>query len=156
MDIEELKKRIPAFDALAFCRERYDIRSDTDTVRDAHEDGVMAAFAAFADTIESLQRENEQLRKRLEIDPRHNYDGIDCRDVTIRELERGQQADGREIQDGQRVEVRLHGDEEWYPGTVIKARKQWVQLDPERYPDGEFVTDEGQIAEWRLCRQVEG
>jgi hypothetical protein len=30
----------------------------------------------------------EQLEKRLEIDPRTKYDGIDCRDATIKELER--------------------------------------------------------------------
>jgi hypothetical protein len=30
----------------------------------------------------------EQYEKRLEIDPRHNYDGIDARDETIRGLEK--------------------------------------------------------------------
>ena len=28
-----------------------------------------------------------ELEARLEIDPRHSYDGIDCRDATIAELE---------------------------------------------------------------------
>ena len=35
-----------------------------------------------------LKQRIERLEKRLEIDPRTNYDGIDCRDATIRELER--------------------------------------------------------------------
>jgi hypothetical protein len=35
----------------------------------------------------ALIAEVRALRTRLEIDPRHSYDGIDCRDETIRQLE---------------------------------------------------------------------
>jgi hypothetical protein len=38
--------------------------------------------------LQPLRDVNEQLEKRLEIDPRHNYDGIDARDETIRGLEK--------------------------------------------------------------------
>lgn len=46
--------------------------------------------------------------------------------------------------DGERVEVLLGGDDEWYAGTVIKARKMWVQLDDDR-----AIADEGNIRQWR-------
>jgi hypothetical protein len=36
----------------------------------------------------ALMAKVERLEKRLEIDARTKYDGIDCRDATIRELER--------------------------------------------------------------------
>lgn len=51
--------------------------------------------------------------------------------------------------DNQKVEVLLHGDSDWYPGIVIKARKMWVQLDATKYPYGEFIADENSIKEWR-------
>lgn len=35
-----------------------------------------------------LAAENERLRARLEVDPSHDYDGIYCRDETIRGLEK--------------------------------------------------------------------
>lgn len=56
---------------------------------------------------------------------------------------------GREVEmeNDQRVEVLLHGDDTWYTGTVIKARKQWVQL--EGSPGGAFIADECSIKEWR-------
>lgn len=62
----------------------------------------------------------------------------------------GAKMDEPEMVNGARVEVRLHGDDDWYAGEVIKARKQWVQLD--HYPfskSGEFIADENSIAEWR-------
>lgn len=37
--------------------------------------------------LEALETENERLRKRLEIDPSHPYDGIYARDETIRGLD---------------------------------------------------------------------
>lgn len=57
--------------------------------------------------------------------------------------------------EGQIVEVRLHGDQTWYQGTVINARKMWVEI--EGFPDangqivdgGKRVMDESSIAEWR-------
>jgi hypothetical protein len=59
-------------------------------------------------------------------------------------------SDDDEMRDGQRVEVRLHGHEppEWLAGTVIKARKQWVQMDA---PGSgvPHVADENSISEWR-------
>lgn len=55
-----------------------------------------------------------------------------------------------EMQPGQRVEVQLAGDDAWYPGTVLdRPRKQWVQLDADKYPGGEFVGDETNIVNWR-------
>lgn len=48
------------------------------------------------------------------------------------------------------VEVRLHGDDRWYHGTVIKARKQWVQLSNYKGP---MIADENNIAEWRSAKQ---
>lgn len=52
-----------------------------------------------------------------------------------------------DMTEGQRVEVRLHGDDEWYGGTVLdRPRKQWVQLDD--YPGG-LIADENNIAECR-------
>jgi hypothetical protein len=38
----------------------------------------------MADHAQEIIAEIERLRTRLEVDPRHNYDGIDCRDVTIK------------------------------------------------------------------------
>lgn len=40
-----------------------------------------------AELIERLQADNQRLRQRLESDPRFPYDGIDCRDATIKLLE---------------------------------------------------------------------
>jgi hypothetical protein len=55
----------------------------------------------------------------------------------------------RDMREGERVEVRLYGDERWFPGTVLdRPRKMWVQLDPAAYGD-EFIADENCIAEWR-------
>jgi hypothetical protein len=51
------------------------------------EDATFIA-AANPQAVLALIAEIARLKARLEIDPRHNYDGIDCRDVTIRELER--------------------------------------------------------------------
>ena len=50
------------------------------------------------------------------------------------------------MRDGQRVRVKLHGDDEWFTGTVIKARKMWVEL--EDY-GSKFIADESNIIEWR-------
>lgn len=54
------------------------------------------------------------------------------------------------MKQGQRVEVKLHGDDAWYPGEVIKAKKMWVQLDSGTHPAGEFIADECSISEWRI------
>lgn len=51
-----------------------------------------------------------------------------------------------EMQGGQIVQVKLHSDETWYTGTVIKARKMWVELSDYGRP---MIADEGNIAEWR-------
>jgi hypothetical protein len=49
------------------------------------------------------------------------------------------------MQEGQRVEVRLHGDDDWHKGTVLdRPRKMWVKLD---HPP-EHIADENSIAEW--------
>lgn len=39
------------------------------------------------DMILALIAENERLKNRLEVDSRHNYDGISTRDVTIKGLD---------------------------------------------------------------------
>lgn len=62
-----------------------------------------------------------------------------------------------EMREGQQVEVRLHGDERWYKGTVLsRPRKMWVALHD--YGHG-MIADENNIAEWRprkseWCPQV--
>ena len=56
-----------------------------------------------------------------------------------------------EMKDGQRVDVRLHGDDQWYAGEVTKARKMWVAIDPcQTFPEG-CIADECSIDEWRLA-----
>lgn len=50
-----------------------------------------------------------------------------------------------EMHDGDRVEVKLAGDDSWYRGTVIKARKMWVELDDYGRP---MIADESNIVEW--------
>lgn len=44
--------------------------------------------------------------------------------------------------DGSQVKFKLHTDPNWYFGTVINARKMWVERS-----DG-FVADEASISEW--------
>lgn len=52
------------------------------------------------------------------------------------------------MHEGQRVEVRLHGDDRWYTGTVLdRPRKMWVGL--HNYPGGNRIADESNIVEWR-------
>lgn len=46
-------------------------------------DGLLMAEAA--DEITRLEARVHHLHERLEIDPEHPYDGIDCRDETIRQ-----------------------------------------------------------------------
>jgi len=56
-----------------------------------------------------------------------------------------------DMQDGQCVDVRLHGDEQWYAGEVTKARKMWVAVAAcSAFPDG-YIADENSIAEVRLA-----
>lgn len=53
------------------------------------------------------------------------------------------------MKDGMIVKVRLAGDDLWHFGTVIKARKQWVEFndDDEMAP---FIADESNIVDWVL------
>lgn len=55
-----------------------------------------------------------------------------------------------DMTNGMRVEVQLHGEEsdEWHLGTVVKARKQWVEFDAAD-PLAPFIADESSIAAWR-------
>ena len=56
-----------------------------------------------------------------------------------------------EMQEGQRVEVRLHGDDRWFKGIVLeKPRKMWVQLEDYGWP---MIADETNIVEWRPERR---
>lgn len=49
-----------------------------------------------------------------------------------------------EMIEGERVLVKLHGDDRWREGTVLdRPRKMWVELD-----DG-FIADENSIESWR-------
>ncbi|MFA5875211.1 MAG: hypothetical protein WC901_00790 [Candidatus Margulisiibacteriota bacterium] len=46
-----------------------------------------------------------------------------------------------EMKMGERVRVKLHGDECWYTGTVMdRPRKEWVRLDD--YDIKGFIADE--------------
>lgn len=51
-----------------------------------------------------------------------------------------------EMIDGQHVTVRLGGDDTWYHGIVIRARKREVDLHDYGHA---FVADETNIVEWR-------
>ena len=55
-----------------------------------------------------------------------------------------------DMENGMRVLVRLAGEEPdyWHSGTVIKARKQWVEFDAED-PGAPFIADECCIVEWK-------
>lgn len=49
--------------------------------------------------------------------------------------------------EGQKVKVRLHGDDRWYTGIVLdRPRKMWVELEDYGSP---MIADENNIAEWR-------
>ena len=54
------------------------------------------------------------------------------------------------MQDGQRVLVRLGGEERgvWHRGVVIKARKMWVQIDAEDEL-APMIADECSIVDWK-------
>ena len=54
-----------------------------------------------------------------------------------------------EMLDGMRVKVRLYGEESetWHIGTVIKERKQWVEIDATD-PLAPFIADESCISHW--------
>ena len=56
---------------------------------------------------------------------------------------------GRAMRNGRIVQVQLHGDNRWYPGKVIKAKKMWVDLYASHYPGGSFIADENSIKKWR-------
>jgi len=52
-------------------------------------------------------------------------------EMTIEEFEQWKQK--QPIVDGDRVEVKLGGCDEWFKGTVIRARKQEIELDQHEY-----------------------
>lgn len=60
------------------------------------------------------------------------------------------QAGAEEMRDGAAVMVRLGGEEAgvWHRGTVVRARKQWVQLD-DADEFAPFIADECNIVEWK-------
>lgn len=51
-------------------------------------EGVRRFINDAAATIDHFAKRIKELEKRLEVDPEHPYDGIACRNVTIRELEK--------------------------------------------------------------------
>ena len=53
------------------------------------------------------------------------------------------------ISNGDRVEVKLGGCDEWFKGTVIRARKQEVELDPHEYTYPK-IADETNIVDIRI------
>jgi hypothetical protein len=54
----------------------------------------------------------------------------------------------KETTDGQRVEVQIYGNYEWYPGTVFKDHETWINLDLRTHGIG-HVVDETNVREWR-------
>lgn len=55
------------------------------------------------------------------------------------------------MQEGQRVEVRLYGEDHWHSGIVLdRPRKMWVRLENYGRP---MIADETNIAEWRPERR---
>lgn len=53
------------------------------------------------------------------------------------------------ISNGDKVEVKLGGCDEWFKGTVIRARKQEVELDPHDYTYPK-IADETNIVDIRI------
>ena len=53
-----------------------------------------------------------------------------------------------EMTNGQKVTIKLHGDEKIYHGVVIKERKMWVELHDYSFGDGNFIADENNIEKW--------
>lgn len=51
----------------------------------------------------------------------------------------------KEMKDGMQVQVMLAGEvsPKWYKGTVVKARKMWVEL------EDESIADENNIIDWK-------
>ena len=54
------------------------------------------------------------------------------------------------MRDGDRVLIKLYGDDALYSGTVIKARKQWVELDSNDVLGCGFIADENNIERWEM------
>ncbi|RTY63426.1 hypothetical protein [Pseudomonas veronii] len=60
--------------------------------------------ATLPETVLALISENERLKNRLEVDPRHDYDGISTRDATVKVLD--EQVDQLKA-DNERLEVEV-------------------------------------------------
>lgn len=43
--------------------------------------------------------------------------------------------------------MKLSGSDDWHTGVVIKARKEWVELDSDSYL-APHITGENEIVEW--------
>jgi hypothetical protein len=57
------------------------------------------------------------------------------------------ETDMREMTEGMRVSVKLHGDDTLYFGIVLdRPRNMWVAV--ENHPSGEFIADENSIETW--------
>ena len=48
-----------------------------------------------------------------------------------------------DLNNGDKVRVKLYGDSDLYYGTVIRSQKQWIRLDG--YPVEGFIADENNI-----------
>ncbi len=56
------------------------------------------------------------------------------------------------MKDNQKVRVQLAGDDAWYSGVVINARKEWVELSDYPHPLAApcpLIADESNIIDWR-------
>jgi sRNA-binding protein len=90
--------------------------------------------AASKATIERIDTSNRPIVYDVALNP----EIIKLPNVTIRPL-----------RDGDRVKVKLGGCDEWFKGTVIRARKQEVELDPHEYTYPK-IADETNIIDIRI------
>jgi len=90
--------------------------------------------AASKATIERIDTSNRPIVYDVALNP----EIIKLPNVTIRPL-----------RDGDRVKVKLGGCDEWFTGTVIRARKQEVELDPHEYTYPK-IADETNIVDIRI------
>lgn len=92
--------------------------------------------AASPEVILALIAENERLKNRLEVDPRHSYDGIATRDATIKALD--EQADQLKAEcEGLRLDASLHTQLQraaevlpgaWSIEVVVEHHAGWIDV----------------------------
>ena len=90
------------------------------------------------DVVLALIAENEALTKRLEVDPRHSYDGIATRDATIKALD--EQADQLKAEN-----AGLKTGYEAYEQTVKELRAEVEALRKAVLAAREFIMHEAEV-----------